>query len=264
MQNGSPDFHRAQARGDRAGEPDSGPDLSSQKEFALERSSLLGGDKNEEVTAADVGKFYGSGPGAFPALLMTLGLVAAPAVYTVRETDAHVRVQPLRTATRDLNFRALYGQAISNAIPTNCWLKPVRFDVINAAAKTATPKELSHEAVLNIETRYQLSDDFDSLVTASTLSFYLPGTSNVIAATNGFIYSAGNFAATKRKEAMGLWTTNHAAAFRQAVTDSVEENARLIRSALEEMGGAMPEQHSLPTVIETNYPGLENKFGRTQ
>jgi hypothetical protein len=26
----------------------------------------------------------------------------------------------------------------------------------------------------------------------------------------------------------------------------------------------MPEQHSLPTVIETNYPGLENKFGRTQ
>lgn len=176
-----------------------------------------------------------SGPGAGGALIV--GGILDVLMESARTSNANVRVEQLRRVTRDLDFRSTYSQAISNAIPTNSWLKLGKFESLPVAPSKPTKEERTNDAILNINTDCLLSPDCSVLFISARLDFYLPGNSARPAAANLMAYYSAAIGGKGRAEAIRLWTTNNGAAFRKNVSEGVEANAKLIQYVLQDMGG---------------------------
>ena len=179
----------------------------------------------------------GGGGGPYTGLGVLVAAFLDLGMESTRASNANLRVQELRGVTRDLDFCSMYSQAISNAIPTNSWLKLGKFEILAVAPSKPTKEELTKDCVLNINTDYLLGPDCSTLFIAASLDFYLPGNSARPAAANLIAYYSAGIGGKDRAEAIRLWTTNNGAAFRRSVSEGVEANAKLVQYVLQHMGG---------------------------
>ena len=197
--------------------------------------------------------YGGAGGGGYSGIGALLGDMVDASTKSTRASNANVRVEQIRSVTGDLDVRTAYWQSISNAIPNSCWLKVGTFETLADDPRQPTKEELAKGAVLNIEMEYSLSADCTLFFTVARLGFYLPGTSTKPTARGLVAYysaqidtkpppllalpSSNDPFREERANAVRLWATNNGAAYRNAVSEGVQANARLIHYALEAMGG---------------------------
>jgi hypothetical protein len=109
---------------------------------------------------------------------------------------------------------------------------------LSSNLERVTAPTVAQGAALNIGTDYYLSQDCRVLVVSTGLGFYLQSQHKKPAAANIVAYHSTEIGKPDGAQAILLWTTNGAAAFRQAASEAIRESAELVRHALDSMGGA--------------------------
>jgi hypothetical protein len=185
-----------------------------------------------EVKAQYVLSGYGAGGGL-------IGAIVDAGVNSGRQNNAEKRVQQLREQVKDVDFRGLYWQAISNAVTGVSWLKADNIEDIKGTTLPPVGKMMvAQRAVLNIGTDYYISQDCRVFVVSTGLGFFAPGKRGAPKAATMVAYHSAEIGKPDAAQAIALWGADGAAAFRKAVQEGITENAKLVRYALEYMGGA--------------------------
>jgi hypothetical protein len=185
-----------------------------------------------EVNAQFILSGYGAGGGL-------IGAIVDAGVNSSRQRAAEKRVQELRERIRDVDFRGPSWQAISNAVLGISWLKADKFEeIVGTTLPPVTKQMAAQRAVLDISTDYYISQDCRAFVVSSGLSFFPPGKHGAPTGANSVAYHSAEIGKPDAEQAIALRVANAAAPFRDAVRAGILENAKLVRYALEYMGGA--------------------------
>lgn len=169
------------------------------------------------------------------------GLIEAIIVLIINNSQhkkAEKRVQPLRDQTQDVDFRAMYWQAISNEVCNVPWLKVESFETFPTEFSGSIEKIDKSAAVLAIKSSFSMRPDCRVMEIASSYDFYLPGDKRKVAAMNSVSYYSPLIGRADGEKAITLWTNHSAKAYRWVLTNSVEDSAKLLRYALTLMGSS--------------------------
>jgi hypothetical protein len=96
---------------------------------------------------------------------------------------------------------------------------------------------VAQRAVLNIGTDYYISQDCRVFEVTSGMGFFPPGKHRTPTAANFVTYQSAEIGKPDAERAIALWAADGAAAFRNVIREGIQENAKLVRYALEYMGG---------------------------
>ncbi len=167
-----------------------------------------------------------------------IGGIINASVNSSRKHNSEKRVQELREQVKDVDFRGLYWQAISNAVMGISWLKADKIEGIRGTTLPPVTKQMvAQRAVLNIRTDYYISQDCRVFVVSSGMGFFPSGKHGAPKAATTVAYHSAEIGKPDADEAIALWAADGAAAFRKAVQEGIQEDAKLVRYALEYMGG---------------------------
>ncbi len=195
-----------------------------------------------EVKAEYILSGYGSGGGL-------IGAVINAGVNSSRQHNAEKRVQELRERVKDVDFRRLYWQAISNAVMGISWLKADKVEDISGTTLPPVTKQMvAQRAVLNVGADYYISQDCRVFVVSTGLGFFPPGRHGRPKAANILTYHSAEIGEPDAEKAIALWAEDGGAAFRKAVAEGITESAKLAGYALQYMGGA-PNPSAPPVTI---------------
>jgi hypothetical protein len=185
-----------------------------------------------QVNAQFIRSGYGAGGGL-------IGAIVDASVSSSREHTAIKRVQELRDQVRDVPFRTLFSQAVSNSVMGIPWLKADKFEeILGPRLPPVTRPMVAQRAVLNLGTDYYISQDCRVFVVASGMGFFPPGKRRMPTAANFVTYQSAEIGKPDAERAIALWAADGAASFRNAIREGIQENVKLVRYALEYMGGA--------------------------
>jgi hypothetical protein len=203
------------------------------------------------------GQFLLSGYGAGGGLI---GAVVDVSVNRGRQRESENRVHKIWDETTDFDFRQKYWSCISNQVQEVSWLKMKAFQGRASGVIPVTKDMVADGALLHLGTDYILSQDCRVLIIETGMGFFPPGqTGNPEAATIVHYYST-EIGEPEGDDAIPLWTADHAAAFRSAAEEGIEQSGKLVRFALEYMGG-QPRAEERPAVIKFRPTHARGDFG---
>ena len=179
---------------------------------------------------------YGAGMGL-------VGAIVDVSVNSALAKGAEGRAKQLREIVRDLDVRAAYWRGISNALAETSWLKLQRIDWHATNAARPSPEAARAGAVLNLDTSYLISPDTRVLQMSTALDFYAQGKPRKPAASVLVTSHSAEIGPVEGDKALALWSENNGAACRRAIQEAIQENARLIRLALDLMAGQTNTVH---------------------
>ena len=219
-----------------------GPTLKPEVVAIVNSTTARGFLPQAEVKAEYLQSGYGAGGGL-------IGAIVDAAVTSGRRSGAEKRVQVLREQVKDVDFRGLYWQTISNTVMGVPWLKGEQLELVHGTTLPRVTKQMvKQRAVLNIGADYYISQDCRALVVATGLGFFPPGKAGTPRAANIVAYHSPEVGKPDGEQAIALWSTDGAASFRKAALEAIQENGKLVRYALEYMGGATAPSGPLVTL----------------
>ncbi len=173
---------------------------------------------------------YGAGLGL-------IGAIVDAGVNASMSASAEGRAKKLRAEVNDLDFRSTYWQAITNAVAESAWLQLQSFDLKATNMSPMKAPMVAGHSAMNIGTSYRVTPDCRVLKVTTGLDFYLPDKPRRPAAMVMVSYYSKEIGTEEGNKALALWTANRGAAYRRAVAEGVEESTKLLKHALELMGG---------------------------
>jgi hypothetical protein len=219
-----------------------GPTLKPEVVSAVNSTVVRGFLPQNQVKAEYLQSHYGNGGGLIGAIIDTT-------VTSGLQSSAEKRVRELRAHAGDVDFRRLHWEAVSNTVMGISWLKADEFEEIaGASLPRVTKKMVAQNAVLNIGTDYYISQDCRVFVVSTGMGFFPPGRPGVPKSVNIVSYHSAEIGKPDADEAIALWAADNAAAYRKAVQEGIQENAKLVRYALEYMGGVASAKERHVTV----------------
>ncbi len=141
-------------------------------------------------------------------------------------------------------------------------MKADRFDdVIGSTLPPVTKQMVEQRAVLNVGSDYYISQDCRVFVISTGVGFFPPGKKGKPGAANMVAYHSGEVGKPDAEQAIELWAADNAAAYRKAVQEGIQENAKLVRYALEYMGAGAASTGEKPATIRARLLHARGDFG---
>ena len=132
------------------------------------------------------------------------------------------RLRVLREQVKNVDFRGLYWQTISNAVMGTPWLKGKQFELVQTTTLPRVTKQMvKDQALLNIGADYYISQDCRVLVVSTGLGFFPPAKAGHPRAASIVAYHSAEVGRPDGEQAIALWSTNGAAAFRKAAFEAM-------------------------------------------
>jgi hypothetical protein len=163
------------------------------------------------------GQYIHSGYGASGALI---GAVVDISVDAGRRRETEDRVRKLRDEITDYDFRTRYWEVISNQIAASSWLGMKTFQGLTSGSPAVTKDMVAQEAVFNVGSGYYLSQDCRVLIVETGIGLHPAGKTGKPAAESIVYYYSPEIGESEGEEAIPLWTTNGAAAYRSVAEGS--------------------------------------------
>ena len=117
------------------------------------------------------------------------------------------------------------------------WIKLRGFSRVASKVEPVKAETVTAGAAMNIGTDYFISPNCRVFEVSTGLGFFLPGKHEKLAAANTVLYYSAKIGDVEGDKATALWVTNNGAALRLAATEGIQESAKLVRHALNLMGG---------------------------
>lgn len=184
----------------------------------------------EEVNVQFMPSSYGAGLGL-------LGAVVDAGVNASLAGSAESRAKRIRENVRDYDFRHRYWAATSNVVATTDWMKLGHFSMVASNVAPVKPAAVTEAALMNIGTDYFISPNGRVFEVSTGIGVYLPQKNKKPSAANTMIYYSAEIGDVEGDKAAEKWIENGGAALRQAADEGIQESAKLMRHALDLMGG---------------------------
>jgi hypothetical protein len=162
-------------------------------------------------------------------------------VNSSKSASAGGYAKRLGTEVADFDFRAGYWTAVSNVVAETQWLKLQAFQRMPSPVVPIKPAAVMSNSVLNIGTEYSITPDHRVFKLRTGLYFYLLGKHKHPTGLAEVSYFSAEIV-TAAEKPLDVWMANHGEVYRRVTTEGVEESAKLVRYALNLLGGA-----SIPT-----------------
>jgi hypothetical protein len=179
------------------------------------------------------GQYVHSGYGASGGLI---GAVVDISVDAGRRRETEDRVRKLRDEITDYDFRTKYWEVISNQIAASSWLGMKSFQGLTSGNPEVTKDMVAQGAVFDVGSGYYLSQDCRVLIVETGIGVHLPGKTGKPAAGVIVYYYSPEIGEPEGEEAIPLWTTNGAAAYRSVAEEGIQQSGKLVHYAVEFMG----------------------------
>ncbi len=203
---------------------------------ALARIEKSDGRVHVPQDAVDV-QFTPSGYGAGLGLV---GVIVDASVNSALASGASQRADKLRAVVQDKDVRQEYWLAASNVLGLASWLKADRIELRRVDATVPKAEDVAGRCVANLFAHYSLSPDMRVFEMHAGLAFFLTSQHKKPAA-NVFLSSySSEMSHDEGDKALADWTADSGAIYRRAASESISEQAHLLRLAVDLMGGLNP------------------------
>jgi hypothetical protein len=194
-----------------------------------------------------------------------LGGLLAAGVQISREEAANERLNPLETATVDLDFEADYAVPLVRMVRTVSWLRAAESVRSRGDLPAQGAGDAANRGLLRIETRQTLSPDSASLALHSVFEFYASAGSRTPSARVETTYRSEPIGDVTDGDAVARWAADSGKAYRRARAEAIPESLKLGRMALESLvkapdgGGGNPEVE-IRVCVFCGHPGIDRKL----
>jgi len=212
------------------------PTLPPETRSQIERTRVNSYVPQNELIIEFMRTSYGAGAGL-------VGAIIDAGVASAMKTSADARAKKLQEKVRDLDVRTTYWRAISNAVTEASWLKAMEISGHATNVAKVRSDDVEGHAVLNLDTSYSISPDTRVLKVGTVISLYAPGRPKKPTASVLVESRSPEIGDADGDDALALWMADDGAAFRRAVSEAVEDHARLLRHGLNLMGGTTNTVH---------------------
>jgi hypothetical protein len=182
----------------------------------------------EEVTAV-VGKSY---IGLVAGGGMLLAFVDA-AVESRWASTANQLIEPIRRDVSDFDFRAQFYAALEKTLRGIATIKLAKFEgtpkPLSDKDRDALRKQIPEPAFLFVETRYELTADFQALWVVTETSLWLRDQEDAVYLAKYHYYTPPIAPAKDSEAAAAAWAANRGAALRAALTEGIAETMKMFR-----------------------------------
>lgn len=170
----------------------------------------------------------------------------------INSDKAAKRTERITDVVRDCEFRSPFWEMVSNMSVTIPWLNAQSFMALVTQYQLYAPRFGAREPELNMNTDYRITPDCRKFEVVTELTAFLPGNYHVAAATNTVTYLSARIVDAEGDKAMDAWVANSGAAYRRAVGEGIIESERLLRRALNIMGGST-DPGAKPAYVKTDF-----------
>lgn len=150
------------------------------------------------------------------------------AINKARGKAAEERIAPLLEAAADVDFRTQYWDGLEKVLSDSSWLKIKRLDKRSLGY---TQKEIAEmkPPFLLLSTVYELSPNSQVLLVQTKASLYLNDL-NKPDYFGFYTYYSDKVGKKdeKNEEAIELWSANNASAYRESLTEGIEQNMHML------------------------------------
>jgi hypothetical protein len=202
----------------------------------IERTQTRAFIPQSEVTFQYMRSSYGAAFGL-------VGAVIDAGVTGVRAKSAKTKGKELREVVRDWDVRSAYWNSISNTLVETPWLKVCDMEWLGTNVSKLRPAEVTNHSVMNIGTSYAISADVRVLQLTTGIDMYVPGKHKKPAASVVMTSYSDEIGKEEGEKALALWTAEEGAALRRALREGIAEHTRMLRLALDLMGGSTNTTH---------------------
>jgi hypothetical protein len=182
----------------------------------------------EEVTAVVEKSYVGMVAGGG----MLLSLVDA-AVESRWASTANKFIEPIRRDVSDFDFRAQFYAALEKTLRGIATIKLAKFEgtpkPLSDKDRDALRKQIPEQAFLFVETRYELTADFQALWVITEPSLWLRDEEDAVYLAKYHYYTPPIAPAKDSEAAAAAWAANRGAALRAALTEGIAETMKMFR-----------------------------------
>ena len=219
----------------------------------IQRTHVRSFIPQSEVNFQFMQSSYGAGLGL-------VGAIVDLSVASAMAGGAENRAQQLREVIRDYEFRPHYWAAISNAVAESAWLDLRQLDPLPTGVMPVETASLAVGSAMNIGTDYFISPDTRVFEVITGIGVVVPNKPRKVAAAVTTTYHSAEIGREEGDKALALWMADGGAAYRRAATEGIQESAKLVRYALEFMGGSTSVS-SRPAKIRARLLHARGGFG---
>ena len=166
-----------------------------------------------------------------------IGGLASAISNNSREKTAAAVALPLQKQTQDVDQQTVLWSVLEPAVRGVSWLKALEVERKPIRIEGVTDGDVVGNALLRIGSDVLLSANCTTLNVQSAVSFYeANGSGRPVGAVTVY-YRSGTIGQVESEQAVARWAANGGQAYRNALWEGAVENAKLIRIALQCMGG---------------------------
>ena len=196
----------------------------------VQRTQVVSVIPEEHITLQWMTSGYGVGGSL-------LGALFAAGAESGRRQKAARLAEPLRALTADIRVRRRYRSMLDDVTREVPWLKATRVEPMKALLEVESP-DVHGRSLLRIGTDYNLSPDGSVFILTSGFGFYDEGDTDIQGA-NLAIYHSERIGDVEDEAALELWCEMGAQRYRSALEEGLAEHRKLMRMALEHLGGVV-------------------------